>query len=64
MCAFGKLCTVLGKVIDDVLAENPQAIKESSVLRELEAKGEDILKTLFLLSFDTYRGFDDFEICK
>ncbi|MDD4622190.1 MAG: Eco47II family restriction endonuclease [Kiritimatiellae bacterium] len=64
VCAFGKLCTVLGKVIDDVLAENPQAIKESSVLRELEAKGEDILKTLFLLSFDTYRGFDDFEICK
>jgi hypothetical protein len=62
--AFSKLCSVLGQVIDDVLVENPQAIAENSVLSELEEKGADILKTLFLLSFHTYRGFDGFEIQK
>lgn len=62
--AFADLCSVIGKVIDDVLDENPNAVKDNSVLDELNAMGDDILKTLFTLSFSTYRGFDEFTIRK
>ncbi|MGI5868716.1 MAG: Eco47II family restriction endonuclease [Kiritimatiellia bacterium] len=60
--AFANLCSVIGKVIDDVLAENPNTLKANSVLAELNAMGGDVLKTLFTLSFSTYRGFDAFTI--
>lgn len=60
--AFASLCSVIGKVIDDVLSENPSTIKGNSVLSELNAMGGDVLKTLFTLSFGTYRGFDEFAI--
>ncbi len=60
--AFADLCSVLALVIDDVLAENPQVLSENSVLKELRSKGADILKTLFMLSFGEYRGFDEFQI--
>ena len=62
--AFRRLCSVLGRVIDDIIKEHPKSIAENTVLRELRAKGGDILKTLFLLSFGSYRGFDDFSISK
>jgi len=62
--AFANLCAVLALVIDDVLAENPQVLAENTVLHELKAKGTDILKTLFMLSFGKYRGFDEFQIRK
>ena len=60
--AFASLCSVLGRVIDDVISENPQAISENTVLAELLERSPDVLKTLFILSFDTYRGFDEFKI--
>ena len=50
-CAFSQLCSVLGRVIDDVLLENPQVVTESSVLQELGSHSADVLKTLFLQSF-------------
>ncbi len=62
--AFANLCSVIGRVIDDVIQENPQAVANNTVLTELSAQRPDILKTLFLLSFNTYRGFDEFEICR
>lgn len=62
--AFAKLCSVLGMVIDDILKNNPQVIAENSVLKELRSSGLNILETLFLSSFATYRGFDEFKICK
>jgi len=62
--AFASLCSVLGAVIDDVMADDSKLITESSVLDELKLKGSDILKSLFKLSFNTYRGFDEFRICK
>lgn len=61
--AFVNLCSVIGRVIDDVLHENPQAIGDNTVLKELSTHGPNILKTLFLLSFGAYRGFNAFEIC-
>ncbi len=62
--AFANLCSVIGMVIDDLLVENPHATKINSVLTELTAKGSNVLKTLFMLSFSTYRGFDGFSIRK
>lgn len=58
--AFAKLCSALGKVIDDVLRENPMVIAKNTVLRELAEKDPNILRSLFLISFGTYLGFDDF----
>jgi hypothetical protein len=62
--AFASLCSVVGMVIDDVLVENPSAIKDNTVLAELKSLDGDVLKTLFSLSFGTYRGFDGFAIRK
>jgi hypothetical protein len=60
--AFRNLCQVLGRVIDDIIKEQPQAISRNSVLSELQAQGDDIMRTLFMMSFASYRGFDDFTI--
>lgn len=60
--AFRDLCQVLGKVIDDIVVENPQVMAKDTVLSELQVKDNDILKALFLMSFGTYRGFDDFKL--
>ena len=60
--AFMNLCSVLGRVIDDVLLENPNTFDKVSVLKELKKEGGDILKVLFVSSFSTYQGFDEFEI--
>lgn len=60
--AFAKLCSVIGLVIDDVLAEQPRHGKDNTVIAELESIDDDILKTLFLMSFETYQGFNAFKI--
>ena len=62
--AFASLCSVLGRVIDDVIAANPLVIAKNSVLAELLSKDPDILKSLFLISFNSYLGFDEFQIQK
>lgn len=61
--AFASLCAVIGTVIDDVLKENPQALGQNTVLAELQGEDSDILKSLFLASFGSYQGFNEFEIC-
>lgn len=62
--AFRDLCSVLGCVIDDILKEDPNVIEENSVLKELSLEGGDVLRTIFNLSFGSYRGFDDFSFSK
>lgn len=58
--AFRELCQVLPKVIEDVV-DNIKAKKElNTVLKELQNKSPDILKSLYLLSFEKYEGFEDF----
>ena len=63
-CAFRDLCRVLGRVIDDIIEENPLVVTKTTVLEELAGKDKDILRHLFLLAFGSYRGFDEFTLSK
>jgi len=60
--AFRDLCATLGRVIDDAIRELPAETAPNTVLGELKSRDADVFKTLFLLSFGSYRGFDDFAI--
>jgi hypothetical protein len=57
---FKHLCEVLPMVLDDVIASNPHHTVQNSVFSELEALSPDLLKSLYLLSFQYYDGFGDF----
>jgi len=57
--AFFKLCQVLPSVMDDVLASKMEATSiQSTVYEELAALSPDVLKSLYLLAFEKYDGFD------
>lgn len=60
--AFKNLCQVLPKVIDDVLKKVELNKSQNSVFIELENISPNLLKSIYLLSFQKYEGFDDFEI--
>ena len=64
--AFKKLVQVLPKIIDEVVKNIQRTGIENSVLDEWKklSSNEDILKTLYLLAFKTYNGFDNFEFFK
>ena len=57
--AFKQLVEVLPRVIDDVLSNIEQEGIENSVFKELKEVDENILKSLYLLSFQKYEGFDN-----
>lgn len=57
--AFFRLCKTLPDIIDDVI-ENGEIVQScNSVFDELKEISPDILKSLFLLSFKTYEGFEN-----
>jgi hypothetical protein len=56
--AFRQLVEVLPLVIDDVLKDIEQQGLQNSVFDELKEIDENILKSLYLLSFKKYEGFD------
>ena len=58
--AFKKLCQALPKIIDDVVVAMTASEKTNTVLVELQKINPDILKSLYLLSFKKYEGFNDF----
>jgi hypothetical protein len=60
--AFKNLCEQLPKVIEDVVESIDDEIMESSVFEELQAISPNMLKSLYLLSFAKYEGFDNFNI--
>ena len=60
--AFKQLVEALPKVMDDVLEEIQQNGIENTVFEELEGIDENILKSLYLLSFQRYEGFDSLDI--
>lgn len=57
--AFYKLCSALPTIIDDVISEKKIAPSTNTVFEELNKLSDDILKSLYLLSFKTYEGFKD-----
>ena len=54
--AFFKLCQVLPEVLDDVLADDQSIQLVNTVYDELDKK--DFYKSLYLLAFQTYEGFN------
>lgn len=58
--AFKKLCEALPKVIEDVVASIPMAESSNTVLDELKRIDKNLLKSIYLMSFKKYQGFDEF----
>ena len=58
--AFFKLCRALPDVLDDVIAELQRGSIENSVYEELHQLSPDTFKSLYLLAFKTYDGFQNF----
>jgi len=55
--SFYNLCKVLPVVLDHVIKETKKGRIENSVFQELAKESDDILASLFTLSFKTYEGF-------
>lgn len=60
--AFKKLCTVLPRIIEDVVSNVKLAEKSNTVVKELKEIDKNLLKSIYLLSFRKYEGFHDFDI--
>ncbi len=58
--AFMKLCKVLPEILDDVLKRMPEQQHSNTVFEELKAISPNISKSLYMLAFKTYDGFDNF----
>lgn len=58
--AFMKLCKVLPEILNDVVSDTHQGYISNSVYAELNELSPDIFKSLYLLAFRTYEGFDSF----
>lgn len=60
--AFAQLCAVLPQVLQDVLAQETQQLIENTVFQDIEQHQiQNILHALYLMSFETYQGFDSFK---
>ena len=60
--AFKRLCQVLPKVLEDVVASMKIETIKNSVFEELSAISPNLLKSLYMLSFSKYEGFEDFKV--
>lgn len=58
--AFCKLCKALPLILDDVINEMGREADKNTVFAELSSISSDIMKSLYLLAFKTYEGFDNF----
>ncbi len=60
--AFKNLVEALPKVIDDILIDKDKFYIQNSVFKELKALDNNLLKSLYLLSFKEYEGFKNLNI--
>lgn len=58
--AFFKLCRALPDILDDVVTDLQCGTIHSTVYDELRELSPDMFKSLYLLAFQTYDGFQDF----
>ena len=58
--AFVKLCRALPSIIDDVIANMNRESNQNTVFEDLKKIDSDIMKSLYLLAFKTYEGFENF----
>lgn len=57
--AFFKLCRALPDILDDAIAELQRGAIENNVYEELNQLSPDMSKSLYLLAFKTYDGFQN-----
>jgi hypothetical protein len=60
--AFKELCEKLPLIVQDVVVDNDLEAEPNSVFRELENIDPNLLKSIYLLAFKKYEGFDDFNV--
>jgi len=60
--AFRQLVEALPKVMDDVLMDIEESKMKNSVFDELKEIDKNMLKSLYLLSFEKYEGFKSLKI--
>lgn len=60
--AFKELCEQLPLIIEDIVNNMEVKAESNSVFTELEKIDPNLLKSIYLLSFKKYQGFDDFNI--
>jgi hypothetical protein len=60
--AFQKLCLILPTVIKDVVDSIKARDKKNTVFTELENLSSDLLTSIYLLSFNKYEGFNNFNL--
>ena len=60
--SFKTLCETLPIVIDDVISENNMGEIKNSVFPELKKISPNLMKSLYLLSFEKYEGFKNLNI--
>ena len=60
--AFKDLCEQLPKVIEDIVNDIELDAESNTVFKELEQISPNLLKSLYLLSFEKYEGFGDFNV--
>ncbi len=58
--AFARLCQALPIILDDVIDSLDHETNQNTVFDELAALSPDIMKSLYLLAFKKYEGFDNF----
>lgn len=58
--AFAKLCKALPDILDDVVAELQCGKIQNNVYAELKSLSPNAFKSLYLLAFRTYDGFQNF----
>lgn len=58
--AFVKMCRTLPVILDDVIEGIDHEHNRNTVFTELSAISPDIMKSLYMLAFRTYDGFDNF----
>ena len=56
--AFKQLCEALPKVLDDVIASQEHTLITNTVLTELEDISPNLFKSIYLLAFRQYAGFE------
>ncbi|SDY03877.1 Eco47II family restriction endonuclease [Flavobacterium degerlachei] len=59
--AFSELCKVMPSVINDVVSNIKISEKENTVFSELNEISDDLLSSIYLLSFERYEGFSKFK---
>jgi hypothetical protein len=60
--AFKQLCEKLPTVIEDVVTSLSQRSSVNTVFEELKKISPNLPKSLYLLAFKKYQGFEDFEL--